>query len=140
MSAELMNPVHQFYRVFNDRDLSLWNEVIAESYVGHVNGRDIPNRDAGKAFVHALITAFPNLHYTVEDTIVEGDRVVTRWSATGTHGGPFAGMEPTGRDVIKVGITIFRIADGKVVELWNVWDQHGLVEQLTSANQEVARD
>ena len=112
--------------MFNDRDLSLWNEVIAESYVGHVNGHDIPNRDAGKAFVHALITAFPNLHYTVEDTIVQGDQgrhpLVRHRHARRS----LSGMPPTNRDVIKVGITIFRIEDGKMVELWNVWDQHGL--------------
>jgi steroid delta-isomerase-like uncharacterized protein len=134
VSREMMNPVDTFYRVLNERDFDLWNEAIAESYVGHVNGRDIPDRERGKDFVQALLSAFPNLRYTVEDLVVEGDRVVTRWSATGTHRGAFAGLAPTHRDVFKVGITIFRIQNGQIVELWNVWDQHGLVEQLTAAS------
>lgn len=139
MSSDLMDSVNKFYQVFNDKDLSLWDEAIAETYVGHVNGRDIPNRDAGRSFVQALITAFPDLHYKVEDTVIEGNRVVTRWSATGTHSGPFVGLPPTERDVVKVGITIFRIEDGRVAELWNVWDQHGLMEQLRGDRREENR-
>lgn len=136
MRAEVMGPVEAFYRVLNEKDLGLWEEAIAETYVGHVNGRNIPSREAGRKFVQALIHAFPDVQYTVEDTVVQGDRVVTRWSATGTHRGPFAGMAPTHRNVIKVGITIFRIEDGRVAELWNVWDQHGLVAQLAGDRQE----
>ena len=55
---------------------------------------------------------------------------VVFFSGTGTQTGNFYGMPPTNKDVNVNGITIFRIADGKIAELWNVWDQFTLVEQL----------
>ena len=132
MSNDLMAPVTTFYRVFNEHDTSLWNEAIAEDYVGHVNGADVPDRDVGKTVVQVVIDAFPDIHFTMDDTIIQGEKVVVRWSATGTHTGDFYGMAPTNRSVRKIGITIFRIKDGKVAELWNIWDLHGLIEQLTA--------
>ena len=74
--------------------------------------------------------AFPDLVVTVEDQIAEGDRVVTRWTARGTHGGEFLGIPPTGKEFTFKGVDIVRIVDGKIVEGWDVPDLFGLMRQL----------
>ncbi len=77
-----------------------------------------------------LRDAFPDIHFVIEDQIAEGDRVVTRWSATATHTAPFHGIPPTNRTGRITGIDIDRIADGKVVECWPNADELGLMRQL----------
>jgi predicted ester cyclase len=77
-----------------------------------------------------LREAFPDLHFTVEDQIAAGDRVVTRWAGTGTHEGEFQGIPPTGRKVRISGIDIDRFASGKVVECWPEVNELGLLQQL----------
>jgi len=131
-TTNIMEPVRNFYEVYNRHDLNLWNQTMAEDYVGNVNGQVVPNRDTGVGFVQALIKAFPDIHYSIEDQLVgqEGDRVVTRWKATGTHTGDLFGMPPTNKHVNMIGITIFQIKNGKIAKLWDVWDQAGLMAQL----------
>ena len=126
------NPVDDFYRVYNEHNLDLWDEITCDSYVGHVNEVVIPNRDVGKGFIAGLMYAFPDLHYTVEDRITEGNRVVARWKAVGTHKGELQGMPPTNKTVTMIGISVFQVEQGKIAQLWSVWDQHGLVRQLTA--------
>ncbi len=77
-----------------------------------------------------LTTAFPDLHLTIEDEIAEGDKVVTRVTARGTHQGSFMGIRPTGKRAVVTGIVIDRFANGKTVEAWNNLDDLGLLQQL----------
>jgi predicted ester cyclase len=77
-----------------------------------------------------LLRAFPDLHLTIEDQLVEGDRVAFRWSATGTHTGPLGAAPPTGKSVALDGLILDRLADGKVVERWEQWDQSLMLQQL----------
>jgi steroid delta-isomerase-like uncharacterized protein len=130
MSQDVMRPVSMFYDIYNNHRMELWEETLAVDYQGYVNGQLIPNRQVGKGFVEALHTAFPNLKYKLNDTIIQEDKVVTRWSAAGTNSGEFFGSPATNKDVTMLGITIFRIRDGKIVNLWDVWDQNGLMQQL----------
>ena len=130
--SDLMTPINKFYAVYNDSNLDLWDEAMADNYVGHVNADTIPSREIGKGFIGALLTAFPNIHYTVEDMVTEGNKVTSRWSATATHTGDLFGMPPTGKDVTMIGITIFRVVNGRIAELWDVWDQAGMMAQLTA--------
>jgi len=130
MPGTPMDAVKKFYQVYNEQNLGLWEDAMAEDYVGNVNGQTIPNREVGKGFVGLLLKAFPNIKYTVEDSITNGDRVVTRWTATATHTGDFFGMPPTNKNVNMLGITIFNTRAGKVAALWDVWDQAGLMSQL----------
>ncbi len=74
--------------------------------------------------------AFPDLHFTVEDMLAEGDRVASRYTARGTHRGELMGLPPTGRQVTEVGIVISRLAEGKLVEDWHSPDNLGLMQQL----------
>lgn len=74
--------------------------------------------------------AFPDFHETTEDVIAEGDRVMVRWSTRGTHQGAFAGIPPTGKTVTWRGVFILRVAEGRFVEMWQIHDQLGLLQQL----------
>ena len=81
-------------------------------------------------FYGTLRAAFPDLHFKVEDQIAAGDRVVTRWTASGTHAGEFQGI-PADRQAVRItGIDIDRFVDGKVVECWPEVNELGLLQQL----------
>lgn len=79
----------------------------------------------------SLFAGFPDAQWTVEDQIAEGDRVVTRWTFTGTQKGTFMGVAATGRQLHSTGICIDRIVGGKIVEEWEQWDTLGMMQQLT---------
>ncbi len=77
-----------------------------------------------------FFTAIPDLRATVEDMVAEGDKVVTRWTMHGTHERPILGIPATGKQATVKGVTIKRIASGKVVEEWALIDMLGLMQQL----------
>jgi predicted ester cyclase len=74
--------------------------------------------------------AFPDLHFTIEDLIAEGDKIVYRYSATGTHKGDLSGIEATGKPVTITGMVISRVVNGNVQEDWEQTDMLGLMQQL----------
>ena len=73
---------------------------------------------------------FPDLMFTVDDTIAERDEVVEHWTATGTHKGPFLGMPPTNKKATVTGTSIYRIEGSKIAEVWSNWNLMSLMEQL----------
>jgi predicted ester cyclase len=83
-----------------------------------------------KEFLAPYFAAFPDLQFTVEDEIAEGDKVTTRYTARGTHRGELMGMAPTGKHVTVTGIFISRVEEGKLAEMWLNWDALGLMQQL----------
>src|SRR3712207_4503053 len=85
------------YVVYDERNVDLLDDLLTPTYVGQVNGREIAGVAAARDFIRVFLAAFPDVHYTVEDTVASGDKVVIRWSATATHGGTFAGIEPANR-------------------------------------------
>ena len=89
-----------------------------------------PNREAYKQTVTMFQVALPDIQYTVEDMVAEGDRVAVRWTGRGTHKGEFMGIPPTGKPVTITGISILRIAGGKIVEEWTEDDILGVLQQL----------
>jgi steroid delta-isomerase-like uncharacterized protein len=104
--------------------------LYSADWVGHFPG--MPPLDAAghRQYSEVMVTAFPDLERTIEDLVAEGDKVVARWTAKGTHTGDFQGIPPTGRVATSSGITIFRIADGRIVEEWSESDMLGLLQQL----------
>ena len=74
--------------------------------------------------------AFPDLEFTVDLILAEGDLVAGRWTARGTNTGPWGSVDPTGKRAEFSAVNIFRFANGKVVEIWNHRDDLGLREQL----------
>jgi steroid delta-isomerase-like uncharacterized protein len=89
-------------------------------------------------FVHEIRGAFPDIKIELEDIFGAGDKVVMRWSAVMTHTGDALGLPPSGRTVRSRGISIARMADGKIVEGWDNWDQLGMLEQIGVYKQPVA--
>ncbi len=82
------------------------------------------------ALIGAFRTGFPDWNCVIDDFVVEGDKVVNRWSAKATHTGDFFGIPATGRPVTVEGITIHQIADGRIVSDWSQSDQLALMQQL----------
>ena len=83
-----------------------------------------------KRLATAMRTAFPDLQTTHEDTIAQADKVVIRWTLSGTHTGPWLDIPPTARSFRVSGIDIFRIVGGKLVDLWQEGDTLGFLQQL----------
>src|SRR5215471_10684929 len=83
-----------------------------------------------KVFWRNIRAALPDVHISVEDTVVEGDKVVVRVVLTGSHQGDGLGVAPTGRRVQIAGIILVQFADGRITRGWNSWDQLGLLQQL----------
>lgn len=80
--------------------------------------------------IGGFLAAFPDFHATIEDMVAEGDKVVVRVTATGTHQGDFMGIPATGKPFKYQEIHIARIADGKMAEHWGVEDTLGMLQQL----------
>ena len=119
--------------MFNKGNLGVADELTAPDYVEH---DDSNPGDWGrgpelvKQGVTIFRTAFPDLHIAIDDMVAEGDQVAFRWTARGTHKGPFWGISASGKQVTFTGISISRIADGKFQESWAIWDTMGLLRQL----------
>ena len=112
-------------------DLSVVDEFIDRSYVGYDPAVPEPLRgpDGFKENISTYRTAFSDARITVDDQIAEGDKVATRWTARGTHDGDLMDI-PTGKQVEISGLTISRLANGKVVEGYVNWDTFGMMQQL----------
>jgi predicted ester cyclase len=118
--------------IFNQGNLAVAGELFAADYIEHAPlPPGIPSGLEGlKVFVTAVRAAFPDFHYTLEDEIGEGDKVVQRLTAHGTQKGEFMGMPATGKHATWTEIHIARLAGGKLVEHWVNQDQLGMLQQL----------
>jgi len=85
---------------------------------------------AFRANVADLRTGFPDIRFTIEDIIAEGDRAVVRWRWEATHDGPFRGNAPTHKRVTNTGITIYQLRDSKIVKNWLETDRLGALQQM----------
>lgn len=119
-----------FEDVWNKGNAAVIDEIIALNVLGHVAGKDFRSLDVLRQRVAALRTIYSDPHFTVEDQIAEGDRVGVRWTLRGTHSGEYMGHPPTGKHMTVTGINIFRIAGGKIAELWVESDDLGELQQL----------
>ncbi|NUS47645.1 MAG: ester cyclase, partial [Gemmatimonadaceae bacterium] len=98
----------------------------------HITGVPQPVRgvEAWKALLQGFLTAFPDLKFTIDDYVADGDRVAMRWHATGTHRGPLGPVPPTNRPVEIDGVIFDYLEDGKVRERWEQYDQSLMMQQL----------
>ena len=88
------------------------------------SGRCPPSRG------NSNLTAFPDLHFTVEQQVAEGNLICTRWRATGTHHGPLEDIEPTGKGIDITGQIISRFEGTKIAEEWEVFDELRMLQQI----------
>ena len=124
---------HRFFEeVWNRGNMSVLDELMAPEFVDHDPG--VPGLPAGREGVGQWVTmvreAFPDVHFTIDDQIAEGDHVVTRWTARGTQRGAFMGIPASGKQVAVTGITLARYANGQNTENWVSWDKLGMLQQL----------
>ena len=124
--------VHRYQEAYNTNNLNALDEVVSAEFVSHSLLPGLPPGLAGGNMVHQMtVAAMPDYHANIEDLIAEDDRVVMRFTLTGTHtGSEFLGLPASGRSINVTGISIFRIADGKIVEHWANEDGLGLLQQL----------
>jgi len=122
----------RFYdEVFNKKNRAAIDEFIEPNQVDHAAPPGTPGGLAGaKQTIGMYLTAFPDLHFTVEDMIAEGDKLVARLTVRGTQQGAFMGIPPTGKHVTVTAIDISRMAGGKSVEHWIEMDTLGMMQQL----------
>jgi steroid delta-isomerase-like uncharacterized protein len=118
--------------IFNGGNLDLADELYAPDYVLHDPAlpEDLHGPEGLKQYAAMNLGAFPDARVTVEDQIAEGDMVVTRWTATGTHTGELMGIPSTGRRSEISGITINRFSGGRIAEDWYQSDDLGMMRQL----------
>ncbi len=116
-----------FEEAVNQGRLDLLPELFAADYVG-------PQGDRGPAgfgaVMESLRRAFPDIAYVIDDVVAEGDRVVLRWTWTGTHRGAFRTFQPTGKTIRNTGIGVFQLRDGRVTRVWMESDRLGFQEQM----------
>ena len=124
--------IRRFYEeVFNKKNVAAIDEFYSADHVDHTLPPGLPVGPEGtKQAISMIMTAFPDLHLTIEDMIAEGDKVVTWFTTQGTQQGAFGGIPPTGKQVAVSTIEITRIAGGKIVEDWGLDDRLGMLQQL----------
>jgi steroid delta-isomerase-like uncharacterized protein len=117
--------------VYNSGDLDAMPEIFAEGYLhGSANGPDAVGIEEGARRIGGFLTALPDLNWTFDEVIAEGNRVATRWTTRGTHDGDLLGFAATGKPVVLTGISFFTIDCGKVVSFQTEMDAAGLLEQV----------
>ncbi len=117
--------------IFNQGNLEVAEEILAPDYQHHdpTTGQFGSGIEGFKQMISLYRQAF-DLQIVLEDQVAAEDKVVDRWTGHGTHQGEFMGMAPTGRKITATGISIHRIADGKIAETWNNYDALGIFQQL----------
>jgi len=121
----------RFEEAWNKGNLAVVDELSDANVVTqNPPGPPLQGTEALKQFVLMYRSALPDVQMTIEDQIADGDKVVTRWTARGTHKGELMGIPPTGKQTTVTGISFNRWANGKVVESWTNFDALGMMQQL----------
>ena len=126
--------VQFFDSVWNKGDFSVLDTLIAPDADDHSTVGGKPKTEKGSASFRAIVSMFraamPDIHLTIDDEIYAGDKVVHRWTLTGTDTGGVMGNPPSGKELTFTGITTVRMKNGKIVERWANVDELGLLQQL----------
>ena len=131
MSEENKAIVRQFYEFFETGDLRVADEIVATDYVNHMAlPGQTPGLEGYKELGTIFQTGFPDIQFTIEDQIAEGDKVATRYTARGTHQGDFLGIAATGKPLTWTALVLQRVVSGKVQESWLEWDLLGPMQQM----------
>jgi steroid delta-isomerase-like uncharacterized protein len=129
--------IHRWFEeVWNKGRAEAIDEMFAEDGIAHglgSQGGELIGPAGFKPFFEAFRAAFPDIKVTIEDTVVEGDKVAARWVAAMTHTGDGLGFAATGQHAEITGMTIVRIHNGQIKEGWNNWDLMGLMQKLGAA-------
>lgn len=116
----------------NRGDASAADAAFLPDCIVHITGVAEPLHGVGpwKEFVGGFLRAFPDLHFTIETQLVQGDLVAFHWRATGTNTGPLGSVPATGKRIAIDGLIVDRVVSGKVQERWEQFDQSLMLQQL----------
>lgn len=120
--------VQHVVELWNQRELDAFFNILDPEYVEHLPTGDI-SKEQLRQYANRFFTAFPDIHFTINDMIAEGDKVAMMINWKATHRGEYMGIAPTGRKIDVFVANLVRIKDGRWVEFWNVTDV-SLMEQL----------
>ena len=116
---------------WNKRNTSLIDQLFTPNFYQHETGPETVNSsETLKPFVAGYLSAFPDLQFTIEDLVAEGDKVVWRFKATGNNTGPFMGGPVTGKSIAVTGTITFRLENSRMAEAWLNLDVLGLLQQV----------
>ncbi len=121
-----------FEQLINESRLDLAEEILASDFTFHFPGRPEPVRgpDGFRQLTAGHTNAFPDRRFTIEQTLTMGDWAVVRWTQRATQSGTYLGYPPTGKPVTITGLSLFRIADGKIAEHWVEGDYLSILRQI----------
>ncbi len=114
---------------WNTQNIAAFEKYYGANFIMHSSDGD-QNITQYKELCQAYFKAFPDLHITTDFYMTEGDKVAKVWTVTSTHKADFMGIQATGKRIMIKGIEVFRIADGKIVEVWASMDNLGMLQQL----------
>lgn len=125
--------VHEAFESWNAHDPETYVSLLDPNHM--IEGDTVPGgrlvgRSGALEYMQMFITGFPDLHFDIERELTSGDLVAICWKSTGTHRGPLPGIAATGRSGSQHGCTVFRIADGRIAQMWTYWDGATLLRQL----------
>ncbi len=116
--------------IWNLGSLEVCEQVLASDYVGHLPLMTVKGPGEFRDMVAVYRTAYPDVNLTVEDIFAIGDRIAVRWVSRGTHLGPMMGIPPSNAKIEVMGISLFRMENGKVAEEWEGFDTFGMMQQI----------
>ena len=119
-----------FEDVYNKGDLDFADELAAPKFVDHDRTNPSGDLEGVKRTIVSIRAAFPDVHFSADDVLADGDKVVARFTMRGTQRGDFMGVPATGNQVVVTGIDIVRFEDGRIVEHWHEWDGLWFMQQL----------
>jgi steroid delta-isomerase-like uncharacterized protein len=120
-----------FAEVWNKGNLRVAGEIFSYDYTMHDPIiKHEPGIQSYERHVTQVRATFPDIKFTIEDLVEEGNKVVILWKAQGTHKAEFLGVPDTGKRVTVTGITVTRLSRGKVAESWANWNALGMMQQL----------
>ena len=121
----------QVLDLINDRQMDAAFELYAEDYIYHgPGGIELRGREGIRGLWIEFLTGFPDLSSTVDEIILQGDKIVLRWTVRGTHTGEFFGVPASNNQIILPITEIFRVSNGQLAEAWDNWDRMYLTQQI----------
>ena len=131
MSEENKTILRRWVEVWNEGNVDAVDEFVTDTYVRHdPNAPEVRGPEAEKQLMAMYLSAFPDLRFTIEDMVAEGDKAVLRWTSHGTHKGELLGIPPTDKQLALSGTDTFRLVEVKIDEQWVNMDALGMMQQL----------
>ena len=131
MSAENEAVVRRFYeQMCNERKNDLAGELFTEDHIMHDPQVPAGTGPQGMVDVVSVYQKGVEGHWGIEEVLSADDKVIVRWTGSGTHVAELNGIPPTGKKIAVDAISIHQVRDGKIAESWEVWDTLGFLQQL----------